>query len=61
VTTSKNRTLFYTDKILLAKIDKFRFKFGFASRSKAIAWLVTWALSKNPTPPPQKDDDEYYE
>jgi len=59
--TSKIKTIFYSDKTLLAKIDTFWHKYGFASRSKAIAWLVVWALSQSPTPPPQRDDDEYYD
>lgn len=59
--TSKTKTIFYADKKLLAKIDKFWHRYGFVSRSKTIAWLVAWALSQNPVPPPQRDDDEYYE
>jgi len=55
--TTKTKTIFYTDKLLLTGIDKFWHKYGFSSRSKAIAWLVTWALSQRPVPPPQNDDE----
>lgn len=59
--TNKHKTVFYSDKILLKKLDKFWHKYEFSSRSKAIVWLVSWALAQNPIPPPQRDDDEYYE
>lgn len=55
----KDKLFFYTDK--KTQIEKFWHRYQFSSRSKAIAWLVAYALSLNPTPPPQRDDDEYYD
>jgi len=60
MTTSKTKTIFYADSILLKKIERFQHKYGFSSKSKAIAWLVSWALSQRPIPPPQ-NDEEYYD
>lgn len=59
MSTAKTKTIFYADKVLLKMIEKYQHKHGFSSKSKTIAWLVAWALSQNPVPPPQ--DDEYYD
>jgi len=58
--TNKERRIFYLDKITDKKLEQFWHKHNFVSRSRAIAWLIAWALSKEPVPPPQKDD-EYYD
>ncbi len=61
MTAERHKAIFYSDKILLKKLDRFWHKYGFSSRSKAVIWLLSWALSQNPVPPPQREDDEYYE
>ena len=33
---------------LLSRVDDFRFKNRFASRTEAIRWLLDWALSQKP-------------
>lgn len=40
-------------KVLLRRIEDFRFKHRFASRSAAIKWLLSWALDQKPQPPDQ--------
>jgi metal-responsive CopG/Arc/MetJ family transcriptional regulator len=35
---------------LLSRVDDFRFKNRFASRTEAIRWLLDWALSQKPAP-----------
>lgn len=39
------------DRLLLRRIDDYRFAHRFASRAAAIKWLLTWALDQNPEPP----------
>jgi hypothetical protein len=36
------------DPALLKRIDDFRFKKRFRSRTAAIAWLLEWALKQKP-------------
>jgi metal-responsive CopG/Arc/MetJ family transcriptional regulator len=38
------------DEDALKKIDDFRFKHRFPSRTEAIRWLVSWSLKQNPKP-----------
>ncbi len=59
--TDKHKTISYLEKGLLKRLDRFWHRYGFRSRSSAIAWLLAWALSQNPVPPPQREDDEYYD
>ena len=42
------------DPELLARIDRFRFKRMFATRSEAIEFLLEYALKANPERPPAK-------
>ena len=39
------------EKDLLSRIDDFRFKQRFESRTDAIKWLLTWALDQKPPAP----------
>lgn len=55
----KPKLNFVIDKILLKKIDKYRFKHHFSSRSAAIIHLLTYAINQDPPPPERHDDDEY--
>jgi metal-responsive CopG/Arc/MetJ family transcriptional regulator len=41
---------FVIEPALLKRLDDFRFKNRFPSRSGAIKWLIAWALSQKPTP-----------
>lgn len=43
------------DNALIKRIDDFRFAHRFQSRTATVRWLIQWALSKNPTPPPEDD------
>jgi metal-responsive CopG/Arc/MetJ family transcriptional regulator len=36
---------------LLRRLDDFRFKYRFESRSETARWLLEWALSNKPVPP----------
>jgi hypothetical protein len=38
------------EKPLLKRLDDFRFKHRFESRTDAIKWLLDWALSQKPAP-----------
>jgi metal-responsive CopG/Arc/MetJ family transcriptional regulator len=44
------------DEKLLSRMDDFRFKHRFTSRTEAIRWLLDWALKQKPTPPEQVGD-----
>jgi hypothetical protein len=39
------------DKKAIQRLDDFRFKYRFPSRTEAIRWLVDWALRQQPKPP----------
>lgn len=39
------------DSALLRRLDDFRFKNRFESRSEAARWLMAWALDQKPTVP----------
>jgi hypothetical protein len=36
---------------LLKRLEDFRFKYRFNSRSEAARWLLTWAVTQDPQPP----------
>lgn len=38
------------EKPLLKRVDDFRFKYRFESRTDAIKWLLAWALDQKPAP-----------
>jgi metal-responsive CopG/Arc/MetJ family transcriptional regulator len=38
------------EKGLLKRLDDFRFKHRFESRTDAIKWLLEWALGQKPNP-----------
>jgi hypothetical protein len=38
------------DQPLLKRLDDFRFKHRFESRSEAARWLINWALDQKPKP-----------
>ena len=38
------------EKPLLKRLDDFRFKYRFESRTDAIKWLLDWALGQKPAP-----------
>ena len=38
------------DDQLLRRVDDFRFKHRFESRSEAVRWLLDWALKQKPVP-----------
>jgi hypothetical protein len=38
------------EKTLLKRLDDFRFKHRFESRTDAIKWLLDWALNQKPAP-----------
>jgi metal-responsive CopG/Arc/MetJ family transcriptional regulator len=38
------------DAALLKRLDDFRFKHRFESRTEAARWLLDWALSQKPVP-----------
>jgi metal-responsive CopG/Arc/MetJ family transcriptional regulator len=38
------------DQPLLKRLDDFRFKHRFESRSEAARWLLNWALDQRPKP-----------
>jgi metal-responsive CopG/Arc/MetJ family transcriptional regulator len=38
------------DSEILQQLDDFRFQHRFESRSDAIRWLLSWALSRKPDP-----------
>jgi metal-responsive CopG/Arc/MetJ family transcriptional regulator len=38
------------DAALLERVDSFRFRHRFESRTAAIEWLVQWALKQKPKP-----------
>jgi hypothetical protein len=40
---------------MLKRLDDFRFKYRFASRARAIKWLLNWALEQKPKPPAEED------
>jgi hypothetical protein len=61
VPSIKPKLNFVIDKILLNKIDKYRFKHHFTSRSAAIIHLLTYAINQDPPPPEKIDKDAYYE
>lgn len=48
---------FVIPKLLLERIDDYRFEHRFKSRAAAIKHLIKWALDQN-APPPAKHDDE---
>ena len=41
---------FVADSKLIQRIDDWRFRRRFPSRAKAIRWLLSWALHKDPDP-----------
>jgi metal-responsive CopG/Arc/MetJ family transcriptional regulator len=41
------------DAALLKRLDDFRFKHRFESRTDAVRWLLDWALGQKPTPKEQ--------
>jgi metal-responsive CopG/Arc/MetJ family transcriptional regulator len=41
------------DDNLMKRVDDFRFKNRFPSRTEAIRWLLNWALRQRPVPPEQ--------
>ena len=43
------------DESLLKRVDDFRFKHRFASRTETVRWLLDWALKQKPTPEAQGD------
>jgi len=47
------------DKILLKKIDEYRFKHQFPTRAAAIIHLLTYAINQDPPPPEKIDPYEY--
>ena len=38
------------DKAILERLDDFRFKYRFQSRTEAARWLLDWALGEKPVP-----------
>jgi len=44
----KKLTHLLLEHVLLEKIDDFRFKNRFESRTAAIRWLLDWAVSQKP-------------
>jgi metal-responsive CopG/Arc/MetJ family transcriptional regulator len=51
---AKGKTPFIAMKIeadLLQRIEEFRWKHRFKSRTEAMKWLMAWALKQNPKPP----------
>jgi hypothetical protein len=46
----KQMTHMRFDAALLERVDTFRFKHRFESRTAAIEWLVAWALKQKPKP-----------
>jgi hypothetical protein len=42
------------EKPLLKRLDDFRFKHRFESRTDAIKWLLDWALNQRPVPKAEK-------
>ena len=38
------------DEPLLKRLDAFRFKHRFMSRTEAVRWLLDWALKQKPVP-----------
>jgi metal-responsive CopG/Arc/MetJ family transcriptional regulator len=40
------------EQALLKRLDDFRLKHHFDSRTAAARWLLEWALSQNPKPKP---------
>jgi len=46
---------FSVDKELLKRIEDFRFKNRFQTKSAAIKWLLVFALDQKPKPPSQED------
>lgn len=43
------------DLDLLDRLDDFRFGHRFASRAAALKWLLDWALTQAPQPPPPRE------
>jgi len=43
------------EKSLLKRLDDFKFKHRFDSRTDVIRWLLEWALKQNPKPPAEKE------
>jgi hypothetical protein len=41
------------DQEVLEQLDDFRFQHRFETRSDAIRWLLSWALSRKPDPKKQ--------
>jgi hypothetical protein len=41
------------DSEILQQLDDFRFQHRFETRSDAIRWLLSWALSRKPDPKKQ--------
>jgi hypothetical protein len=41
---------FVIEASLLKRLDDFRFRHRFATRTGAIKWLLDWALSQKPMP-----------
>jgi metal-responsive CopG/Arc/MetJ family transcriptional regulator len=41
----------FLGKPLLKRLDDFRVKHGFPSRTEAVRWLLDWALKQKPEPP----------
>jgi metal-responsive CopG/Arc/MetJ family transcriptional regulator len=44
------------DVKLLSRVEDFRFKHRFPSRTEAIRWLLDHALKQKPVPPEQKGE-----
>lgn len=59
VPSDKPNLHFVIDKILLKKIDEYRFKHHFASRSAAVIHLLDYAINQDPPPPEKIDPYEY--
>ncbi len=53
--TDKPLVGFHADKVLLDRIEDFRFQYRFPTRTAAIMWLLEWALEQKPQPPAVKD------
>jgi hypothetical protein len=46
----QEKVLLRLDKDLFSKIEEFRFTHRFEDRTKAIRWLLEFALKQNPKP-----------
>jgi len=53
--TDKPFLHFVVEPDLLKRLDDFRFKQRFESRSATIKWLLAWALDQKPKRPEKED------